>query len=77
MALIFQLFFRYQYLENGGILWRVDRLTQQMCQVSIGEPRCTTDLTSAPVKPSTSTSTSLSTSPSLSVKVRPPKAKPH
>jgi hypothetical protein len=54
---IFQLFFRYQYLENNGVLWRVDRMTQQMCQVNIGE---------APCKISPSTAASLSVSPSLS-----------
>ena len=59
-ALVFQLFFRYQYLENGGVLWRVDRLNQQMCQVSIGAARC------APISPSISPVTSLSTSVSTS-----------
>jgi hypothetical protein len=70
VALLFQLFFRYQYLETNGVLWRVDRLTQQMCQVNIGEARCK-------VSPSTATSLSVSpsvsTSTSVSLKVKVPK----
>lgn len=77
IALVFQLFFRYQYLENRGVLWRVDRLTEQTCQVSIGEARCNSVAPSAGVMTSTSTSTSTSISVSPSLKARPPKAKPH
>jgi hypothetical protein len=70
VAFVFQFFFRYQYLENNGVLWRVDRLTQQMCQVNIGEARCK-------ISPSTATSLSvspsLSTSTSVSLKVKVPK----
>ncbi|WP_300609338.1 hypothetical protein [Trebonia sp.] len=75
IALIFQLFFRYQYLENNGVLWRIDRLTQQMCQVHVGEAMCAADSPAAAapapvqhkfsVSTSTSISTSLSTSTSL------------
>lgn len=65
VALIFQLFFRYQYLETNGVQWRLDRLTQQMCQVTIGEARCKISLSSAV---STSVSTSITTSTSVSVK---------
>ncbi len=75
-ALMFQCFFRYQYLENGGVLWRVDRLTQQMCQVSIGEARCTA--INASKSPVTSLSTSTSTSLSTSLDLKPkPRHKPH
>jgi hypothetical protein len=73
VALSFQFFFRYQYLENNGVLWRVDRLTQQMCQVQVGSARCASESNNEAVAPkkvstSTSTSTSLSTSVSLTVK---------
>ncbi|HLY02659.1 MAG TPA: hypothetical protein VKR56_09215, partial [Candidatus Cybelea sp.] len=59
-ALMFQLFFRYQYLENQGALWRIDRITQQICQVDVGQARCSTT-------PSNSLSTSVSTSTSTSL----------
>jgi hypothetical protein len=73
VALMFQLFFRYQYLENNGVLWRVDRLTQKMCQVNIGEARC-----KIPPSTSVSTSTTLSTSTSVSTAVTlKKKPKPH
>ena len=58
--LIFQFFFRYQYIEADGRFWRIDRLTQQSCEVVIGHAVCT------PVSTSPSTSTSLSTSLSVS-----------
>jgi hypothetical protein len=41
LAVIFQLFFRYQYVSGGdGFVWRVDRLTRQSCLVGIGSVRC-------------------------------------
>jgi hypothetical protein len=76
-AAIFQLFFRYQYLEAQGALWRVDRLTQQTCQVTIGQAHCSgAKLMTAPTT-STSTSTSISTSPSLTLKTPASRSKPH
>jgi hypothetical protein len=69
VLLVFQLFFRYEYIQNNGALWRLDRLTQQMCQVNVTQAGCV-----APkkiTKFSSSTSTSTSTSTSLAVK--PPK----
>jgi hypothetical protein len=74
VGFIFQFFFRYGYIENQGVLWRVDRLTQQMCQVQIGEARCKISPSTAV---STSTSTSLSTSTSVAVKPVHSKSKPH
>lgn len=56
--MIFQLFFRYQYFQNAGALWRVDRLTQRTCRYSLTTEGCIVSKFS----PSTSTSTSLSTS---------------
>ena len=77
VALIFQLFFRYQYIENQGTLWRVDRLTQQMCQVSIGQAKCESMSAAArePASKNFSTSTSTSTSLSTSIVVKP--VRPH
>ncbi len=57
---VFQFFFRYQYIEANGRFWRIDRLTQQSCEVVIGRVVCT------PVSTSPSTSTSVSTSLSVS-----------
>jgi hypothetical protein len=36
-ALVFQLFFRYAYFETKGSIWRVDRVTQRGCRVSVGQ----------------------------------------
>jgi hypothetical protein len=57
---LFQLFFRYEYLMTNGRVWRIDRLTQQTCQMNGAE--CVD-----PSQPKFSTSTSTSTSTSLSV----------
>jgi len=67
MALLFQLFFRYQYVSANGLTWRVDRLTQKTCRLSIGQMPCATSTPSATVSTSTSISTSTSTSVSLKV----------
>jgi hypothetical protein len=67
MALLFQLFFRYQYVTANGLTWRIDRLTQQTCRLSIGEMPCAPSTPSATVSNSVSTSTSTSTSVSLKV----------
>ena len=73
LALLFQIFFRYQYLEDNGAVWRVDRLTQEMCQVGTGNARCTmpSQHHSAANSTSLSTSTSISTSITLKVPQRP------
>ena len=57
-ALIIQLFARYQYVVDNGVVWRIDRITQQACRVVQGRASC------AP--PARSTSTSISVSPSIS-----------
>src|SRR5579863_4443368 len=57
-ALIIQVFARYQYVVDNGVVWRIDRLTQQTCRVVQSRASC-----AAPVH---STSTSISVSPSLS-----------
>ena len=53
---VFQFFLRYEYIHKGSVLWRVDRLTRQVCRVATG----------ARLDCSNRQSTSLSVSPSLS-----------
>ena len=62
----FQLFFRYQYITTNGIVWRIDRLSQQSCRIEGAE--CVD-----PSKPKFSTSTSTSTSTSVSLDTKAPK----
>jgi hypothetical protein len=68
LLLMFQLFFRYQYMEANGVTWRIDRLTQQTCQLDIGLARCESSAQFSARRNSSSTSTSTSTSTSLSLK---------
>lgn len=69
VVFLFQFFFRYQYFENKGSLFRVDRLTQRICHYDPAEGGC--------VVPKFSTSTSTSTSTSLSVNLKNQKPKHH
>jgi hypothetical protein len=62
LLVLFQVFFRYDYIQDNGALWRVDRLTQQMCKFDARHGAC--------VVPKFSTSTSTSTSLSTSTYVR-------
>ncbi|MBV8343735.1 MAG: hypothetical protein JO190_01950 [Candidatus Eremiobacteraeota bacterium] len=57
-AIIIQIFARYQYVVDNGVIWRIDRFTQQTCRVVSGRTNC--------AGPMHSTSTSISISPSLS-----------
>jgi hypothetical protein len=59
-AFIVQVFARYQYVVDNGVVWRIDRITQQACRVVQNRVNC-----AAPAH-STSSSTSISVSPSLS-----------
>jgi hypothetical protein len=59
-ALAVQVFARYQYVVDNGVVWRIDRITQQACRVVQNRVNC------APPPHSTSSSTSISVSPSLS-----------
>lgn len=61
LALVFQLFFRYEYLTSAGTVLRIDRITHQVCRIVQGR----TDCSPAGVAQSYSTSTSTSTSTSL------------
>jgi hypothetical protein len=58
LAFLFQAFGRYQYRVDDGVVWRIDRITQQVCRVTHGVAYCSG---------SVSTSTSTSLSPSTSV----------
>ena len=57
-AIAIQVFARYQYVVDNGVVWRIDRITQQACRVVQGRVNC-----AAPVR---SASTSISVSPSIS-----------
>lgn len=57
-ALIFQIFARYEYVVDNGVVWRIDRITHQACRVVQARVDC--------AQPVHSTSTSISVSPSLS-----------
>ena len=58
---VFQLFFRYEYVTSAGTIFRIDRITHQVCKVTPGRIDCTPGFA-----PSLSTSLSTSTSTSLS-----------
>jgi hypothetical protein len=57
-ALAFQVFARYQYVVDNGVVWRIDRITQQACRVIQSRVNC--------AAPPHSISTSISVSPSIS-----------
>jgi hypothetical protein len=63
LALLFQFFVRYSYIEMGHTVLRVDRITQQTCLVVNGQPDCDAQAPSMSTSLSTSTSTSTSLSP--------------
>jgi hypothetical protein len=61
LLLVFQIFFRYEYLSGGSQVYRIDRITHEVCRVVDGLIDCAPP--SAKKKSfSTSPSTSLSTS---------------
>lgn len=62
LVVIFQLFFRYEYLSGGSAVYRIDRITHQVCRVVEGLVDCSPGTKKSF---STSVSTSLSTSTSL------------
>jgi len=67
LLMVFQLFFRYEYLSGGSAVYRIDRITHQVCRVVDGLTDC------APTKKksfSVSTSTSLSTCTTFFLLVR-------
>jgi hypothetical protein len=40
IVLVFELFFRFHYVQAGNRLWRLDRVTEQACLVRVGEAIC-------------------------------------
>src|SRR5580692_6514131 len=59
---LFQLFMRYEYvIDDHGVVWRIDRLTQETCRVIHSVVRC------GPLSPSKSTRLS----PSIRRRTRP------
>jgi hypothetical protein len=60
VVVVFQSGMRYRYENLGGILWRVDQVTNQRCRVSSYGLVCSLPNSTSP---STSTSTSTSLSP--------------
>jgi hypothetical protein len=63
LAIVFQFFVRYSYIQIGHTVIRVDRVTQQTCLVVNGRPDCEARPPSTSPSLSTSTSTSTSLSP--------------
>ncbi len=55
---------RYSYVVSNGVVWRVDRFSEQACRVTHDGVDC------SPLPPSKSKSTSLSTSTSTSTSVK-------
>ena len=70
LALFFQFFVRYSYIQMGRTILRVDRVTQQTCLVINGRPDCDAKPPSVSPSVSTSTSTSISLSPGAAHKRR-------
>lgn len=61
-ALAIQIFARYQYVVDNGVVWRIDRITQQACRVIRNRVNCAAPVHSGSI----STSSSISVSPSMS-----------
>jgi hypothetical protein len=40
VIIVFELFFRYRYVQAGEHVWRIDRLTERACVVRVGEAIC-------------------------------------
>jgi hypothetical protein len=40
IIIVFELFFRFRYINAGNHLWRIDRITERACLVQIGEALC-------------------------------------
>ena len=38
---VFQVFLRYQYITSDGTTWRIDRVTQQVCEMHHTRADCT------------------------------------
>jgi hypothetical protein len=40
VLILFELFFRFRYVHAGDRVWRIDRLTERACLVTIGDAVC-------------------------------------
>lgn len=40
IVVIFELFFRFRYVNAGNRVWRIDRITERACLVQIGDALC-------------------------------------
>lgn len=40
VVIVFELFFRYRYVQAGDQLWQIDRVTEQACLVRVGNADC-------------------------------------
>lgn len=64
-AVVFENGIRYRYEAIGGVLWRIDQITDQRCRVAVGGVDCI-----LPPSNSISKSRSVSTSTSTSIAVK-------
>ncbi|MBV8725152.1 MAG: hypothetical protein JO078_13205 [Candidatus Eremiobacteraeota bacterium] len=46
VLILFDVFFRYRFVVAGDRVWRIDRVTDQACIVSVGDAICSTSLSS-------------------------------
>jgi hypothetical protein len=61
LLLAFQIFFRYEYLSGGNAVYRIDRVTHEVCSVVDGLIDCAPSAKKKSFSTSTSTSLSVST----------------
>lgn len=61
VLVVFQLFFRYEYIKTGSALLRIDRITRETCRIDAASLSCPGKSPSVSTSLSTSTSTSTST----------------
>ena len=61
LLLVFQIFLRYEYIQRGPVLWRIDRVTREVCRINGADVDCSGKPHSFSTSVSTSTSTSTST----------------
>ena len=40
VLIVFELFFRYRYVQAGDQVWRIDRVTERACLVRVGSADC-------------------------------------
>jgi hypothetical protein len=40
LVILFELFFRFRYVQAGNRVWRIDRITERACLVQVGDALC-------------------------------------